>query len=142
MVSPTLIVDADTGFGNALTLQRAMRAFETRRAPARCRSRIEGFPKRCGHMAGKTVVPLAESVGRIRAALDARQNMLVIARTDALAVSDGLDAAIDRAENLSGKPGARPSSSSKGHGRWTNWSGSLPASPTACRWSIIWSRAA
>ena len=91
-----LIVDADTGFGNALTLQRALRAFERAGASA-VQIEDQGFPKRCGHMAGKTVVPLAESVGRIRAALDARQNMLVIARTDALAV-EGLDAAIDRAE--------------------------------------------
>ncbi|NML12253.1 isocitrate lyase/PEP mutase family protein [Sphingobium sp. AR-3-1] len=91
-----LIVDADTGFGNALTLQRALRSFERAGASA-VQIEDQGFPKRCGHMAGKTVVPLAESVGRIRAALDVRQNMLVIARTDALAV-EGLDAAIDRAE--------------------------------------------
>lgn len=91
-----LIVDADTGFGNALTLQRSLRAFERAGASA-VQIEDQGFPKRCGHMAGKTVVPLAESVGRIRAALDARQDMLVIARTDALAV-EGYDAAIERAE--------------------------------------------
>ncbi|HCW61549.1 MULTISPECIES: isocitrate lyase/PEP mutase family protein [Sphingobium] len=91
-----LIVDADTGFGNALTLQRSLRAFERAGASA-VQIEDQGFPKRCGHMAGKTVVPLAESVGRIRAALDARHDMLVIARTDALAV-EGYDAAIERAE--------------------------------------------
>jgi 2-methylisocitrate lyase-like PEP mutase family enzyme len=91
-----LIVDGDTGFGNALTLQRTLRAFERAGASA-VQIEDQGFPKRCGHMAGKTVVPLAEAVGRIKAALDTRENMLVIARTDALAV-EGLTAAIDRAE--------------------------------------------
>lgn len=91
-----LIVDADTGFGNALTLQRSLRAFERAGASA-VQIEDQGFPKRCGHMAGKTVVPLAEAVGRISAALDARSDMLVIARTDALAV-EGLNAAMDRAE--------------------------------------------
>lgn len=91
-----LIVDGDTGFGNALTLQRTLRAFERAGASA-VQIEDQGFPKRCGHMAGKTVVPIAEAVGRIKAALDARDDMLVIARTDALAV-EGLAAAIDRAE--------------------------------------------
>jgi 2-methylisocitrate lyase-like PEP mutase family enzyme len=91
-----LIVDGDTGFGNALTLQRTLRAFERAGASA-VQIEDQGFPKRCGHMAGKTVVPLAEAVGRIKAALDTREDMLVIARTDALAI-EGLAAAIDRAE--------------------------------------------
>ncbi|WP_404480558.1 oxaloacetate decarboxylase [Novosphingobium sp. BL-52-GroH] len=91
-----LIVDGDTGFGNALTLQRSLRAFERAGASA-VQIEDQGFPKRCGHMAGKTVVPLAEAVGRISAALDVREDMLVIARTDALAV-EGFEAAMDRAE--------------------------------------------
>ena len=91
-----LIVDGDTGFGNALTLARAVRAFERAGASA-IQIEDQGFPKRCGHMAGKTVVPLGEAVGRIRAALDTREAMLVIARTDALAI-EGLDAALDRAD--------------------------------------------
>lgn len=91
-----LIVDGDTGFGNALTLQRSLRAFERAGASA-VQIEDQGFPKRCGHMAGKTVVPVAEAVGRIRAALDARHDMLVIARTDAVSV-EGFEAAIDRAE--------------------------------------------
>jgi 2-methylisocitrate lyase-like PEP mutase family enzyme len=57
----------------------------------------QDFPKRCGHLDGKTVVPRAEMVGKLRAALDARDKALVLARTDALAV-EGLEAAFDRAE--------------------------------------------
>lgn len=95
-ISIPLIADGDTGFGNALTLARTVRAFERAGASA-IQIEDQGFPKRCGHMAGKTVVPLGEAVGRIRAAIDSRQDMLVIARTDALAI-EGLDAALDRAE--------------------------------------------
>ena len=90
-----LIADGDTGFGNAINLQRSVRLFERAGASA-IQIEDQGFPKRCGHMAGKMVVPMAEAVGRIRAALDARHDMLVVARTDALGV-EGYDAALDRA---------------------------------------------
>lgn len=91
-----LIVDGDTGFGNALNMARTVRMFERAGASA-IQIEDQGFPKRCGHMAGKTVIPVVEAVGKVRAALDARQDMLVIARTDAVSV-EGIDAALDRAE--------------------------------------------
>jgi 2-methylisocitrate lyase-like PEP mutase family enzyme len=91
-----LIVDGDTGFGNALTLQRLIRGLERAGASA-VQIEDQGFPKRCGHMAGKTVVPLPEALGRIKAALDTRENLLILARTDALGV-EGLNSALDRAE--------------------------------------------
>lgn len=91
-----LVVDGDTGFGNAVNLQRTVRGFERAGASA-IQIEDQGFPKRCGHMSGKTVVPLAEAVGRVKAALDARHDMLVFARTDAVAC-EGIDAALDRAE--------------------------------------------
>ena len=95
-VAIPLLVDGDTGFGGVLNLQRTVRAVE-RAGAAAIQIEDQSFPKRCGHMAGKAVVPLAEAVGRIRAALDARADMLVVARTDAVAV-EGLNAALDRAE--------------------------------------------
>jgi 2-methylisocitrate lyase-like PEP mutase family enzyme len=91
-----LIVDGDTGFGNALTLQRLVRQLEKAGAAA-VQIEDQRFPKRCGHMAGKQVVPLDEAVGRIKAAVDSRAAMQIIARTDALAI-EGLDAAMDRAD--------------------------------------------
>ena len=93
-----LIVDADTGFGNALNVQRTVRGFE-RAGAAMVQLEDQGFPKRCGHLDGKTLVPLAEMQGKLRAALDARQHgdTLILARTDAIAV-EGLEAAFDRAE--------------------------------------------
>ena len=93
-----VIVDADTGFGNALNVQRTVRGFE-RAGAAMVQIEDQGFPKRCGHLDGKTVVPVAEMQGKLRAALDARRSpaTLVLARTDALAV-EGLDAAMERAE--------------------------------------------
>ena len=93
-----LIVDADTGFGNALNVQRTVRGFE-RAGAAMVQLEDQGFPKRCGHLDGKTLVPLAEMQGKLRAALDARRHgdTLILARTDAIAV-EGLDAAFDRAE--------------------------------------------
>jgi len=91
-----LIVDGDTGFGNAANMQRTVRMFERVGASA-IQIEDQGFPKRCGHMAGKTIVPLAEAVGRVKAALDARRDMLVIARTDAVSV-EGFAAALERAE--------------------------------------------
>jgi 2-methylisocitrate lyase-like PEP mutase family enzyme len=95
-VAIPLIADGDTGFGNSLTLARTVRMFERAGASA-IQIEDQSFPKRCGHMAGKTVVPTAEAVGRIKASVDSRESMLVIARTDALPL-EGLDAAIDRAE--------------------------------------------
>jgi 2-methylisocitrate lyase-like PEP mutase family enzyme len=93
-----VIVDADTGFGNALNTQRTVRDFE-RAGAAMIQLEDQTFPKRCGHLDGKGVVPVAEMTGKLRAALDARHstNTLILARTDAVAV-EGLDAALERAE--------------------------------------------
>ena len=97
-VSTPVIVDADTGFGNALNTQRTVRAFE-RAGAAMIQLEDQTFPKRCGHLDGKGVVPAAEMCGKLRAALDARHSAqtLILARTDALAV-EGFEAALDRAE--------------------------------------------
>lgn len=93
-----VIVDADTGFGNALNTQRTVRDFE-RAGAAMIQIEDQTFPKRCGHLDGKGVVPVAEMQGKLKAALDARHssNTLILARTDALAV-EGIEAALDRAE--------------------------------------------
>ncbi len=98
-VALPLVVDADTGFGNALNVQRTVRLFERAGANA-LQLEDQTLPKRCGHLAGKALVPAAEMRGKIRAALDARESdeTLVIARTDAIAV-EGIDAALDRAES-------------------------------------------
>lgn len=98
-IETPLIVDADTGFGNALNVQRTVRLFERMGASA-IQLEDQTMPKRCGHLAGKTLVPAGEMRGKIRAALDARASeaTLVIARTDAIAV-EGIDAALDRAES-------------------------------------------
>ena len=97
-VAMPVIVDGDTGFGNALNVQRTVRSFE-RAGAAMVQLEDQTFPKRCGHLDGKTVVPSAEMCGKLRAALDARHSSetLLLARTDALAV-EGLQAALDRAE--------------------------------------------
>jgi 2-methylisocitrate lyase-like PEP mutase family enzyme len=97
-VALPVIVDADTGFGNALNTQRTVRAFE-RAGAAMIQLEDQTFPKRCGHLAGKSVIPTREMCGKLHAALDARQssNTLILARTDALAI-EGLDAAMERAE--------------------------------------------
>jgi 2-methylisocitrate lyase-like PEP mutase family enzyme len=97
-VTTPVIVDADTGFGNALNTQRTVRAFE-RAGAAMIQLEDQTFPKRCGHLDGKGVVPVAEMCGKLKAALDARQSdqTLVLARTDALAV-EGFEAAMERAE--------------------------------------------
>ncbi len=97
-VALPLIVDADTGFGNALNTQRTVRDFE-RAGAAMVQIEDQTFPKRCGHLDGKGVVPVAEMEGKLKAALDARHsdNTLILARTDAVAV-EGLDAALERAE--------------------------------------------
>jgi 2-methylisocitrate lyase-like PEP mutase family enzyme len=96
-VALPLIADADTGFGNALNLRRAVRLLERAGANA-IQIEDQVFPKRCGHFEGKAVIAAAVMVQKIKAAVDARQDadLLIIARTDARAV-EGLDAAIDRA---------------------------------------------
>lgn len=93
-----VIVDIDTGFGNALNVQRTVRLFEQRGASA-LQLEDQSTPKRCGHLADKTLVSRTEMVGKIKAALDTRRSpeMLLIARTDAIAV-EGFAAALDRAE--------------------------------------------
>ena len=96
-VRADLVVDADTGYGNALNVGRTMRLFE--RAGARAiQLEDQAFPKRCGHLDNKTLIPPEEMIGKIKAALDARRSRetLVIARTDAVAV-EGFDRAIARA---------------------------------------------
>ena len=97
-VSVPVIVDADTGFGNALNTMRTVRAFE-RAGAAMVQLEDQTFPKRCGHLDGKAVIATAEMCGKLRAALDARvsSDTLILARTDALAV-EGFDAAMERAE--------------------------------------------
>lgn len=96
-VDARLIVDADTGYGNALNVQRTVRAFERAGAGA-LQIEDQTFPKRCGHLSDKSIVPAGEMVGKIKAAVDARASgdTLVIARTDAVAV-EGFDSAIERA---------------------------------------------
>jgi 2-methylisocitrate lyase-like PEP mutase family enzyme len=93
-----VIVDADTGFGNALNVIRTVKGFE-RAGAAMIQLEDQTFPKRCGHLDGKAVVPVQEMVGKLKAALDARttQDTLILARTDAVAV-EGIDAALERAE--------------------------------------------
>jgi 2-methylisocitrate lyase-like PEP mutase family enzyme len=97
-VAAPVIVDGDTGFGNALNTQRTVRSFE-RAGAAMIQLEDQTFPKRCGHLDGKGVIPAAEMCGKLRAALDARhsEQTLILARTDALAV-EGFDAAMERAE--------------------------------------------
>ena len=92
-----IIVDGDTGFGNALNVQRTVRSFERSGADA-IQLEDQSFPKKCGHLAGKKLISTNEMVGKIYAALDARSNeeTLIIARTDARAV-EGFSEAIDRA---------------------------------------------
>jgi 2-methylisocitrate lyase-like PEP mutase family enzyme len=92
-----VIADADTGYGNALNAQRAVREFE-RAGVAALHLEDQTFPKRCGHYDDKAVVPTREMAQKLRAARDAMTDpdIVLIARTDALAV-EGLDAAIERA---------------------------------------------
>jgi 2-methylisocitrate lyase-like PEP mutase family enzyme len=97
-VDAGLIVDADTGYGNALNVGRTMRLFERAGAGA-IQLEDQDFPKRCGHLDGKLLIAAAEMSGKIKAAVDARRSRetLVIARTDAVAV-EGFERAIERAE--------------------------------------------
>lgn len=93
-----MIVDADTGYGNALNVQRTMRVFERAGASA-IQLEDQDFPKRCGHLAGKKLISGSEMVGKIKAAADARTSIetLIAARTDAIAV-EGFEPALERAE--------------------------------------------
>ena len=100
-VNLPLIVDADTGFGNALNVRHAVRVLE--RAGADCiQLEDQVAPKRCGHFSGKEVISTAEAVAKIKAAVDARhdENLLILARTDACAVH-GFEAALERAQLFS-----------------------------------------
>jgi 2-methylisocitrate lyase-like PEP mutase family enzyme len=97
-VALPVIVDADTGFGNALNVMRTVKMLERAGASA-IQLEDQTSPKRCGHLDGKSLIAAAEMCGKIRAALDARVSgdTLIVARTDAVAV-EGLDAALERAE--------------------------------------------
>jgi 2-methylisocitrate lyase-like PEP mutase family enzyme len=97
-VKAPLIVDGDTGYGNALNVERTVRAFERAGANG-IQIEDQTFPKRCGHLADKSLVSREEMAGKIRAAAASRgsQEFLIIARTDAVAV-EGLDAALARAD--------------------------------------------
>jgi 2-methylisocitrate lyase-like PEP mutase family enzyme len=98
-----IIVDADTGFGNALNVRRTVTLFERAGGGAGGGLAIQledqTAPKRCGHLDGKTLITTAEMAGKIRAALDARasSDTLIVARTDAVAV-EGIEPALERAE--------------------------------------------
>ena len=99
-VSVPLIVDADTGFGNALNVRHTVRVLE--RAGADCiQFEDQVAPKRCGHFSGKEVISTKEAVSKIKAAVDARQDadLLIMARTDA-AATHGFEAAIERAQRF------------------------------------------
>jgi 2-methylisocitrate lyase-like PEP mutase family enzyme len=91
-----VIADGDTGYGNALNVHRTVREYE-RAGVAAIQLEDQAFPKRCGHLQGKEVIPAEEMVGKIKAALDARTDpdLLIIARTDARA-TDGFGAALHR----------------------------------------------
>jgi 2-methylisocitrate lyase-like PEP mutase family enzyme len=97
-VTAQLIVDADTGYGNALNVMRTVRRFEQSGANA-IQLEDQDFPKRCGHLDGKALIPAVEMCGKIRAAADARHSRetLIIGRTDAVAV-EGVERALERAE--------------------------------------------
>jgi 2-methylisocitrate lyase-like PEP mutase family enzyme len=100
-----LLVDADTGFGNALNVRHTVRVLE--RAGADCiQFEDQVSPKRCGHFDGKSVISDDEAVNKIKAAVDARsdENLLIMARTDAAAVH-GFEAAVERARAF-GEAGA------------------------------------
>ena len=99
-VDVPLLVDADTGFGNALNVYHTVRTLE--RAGADCiQLEDQVAPKRCGHFAGKDVISTEEAVSKIKAAVDARRDpdFLIMARTDAAAVQ-GFEAAVERAQRF------------------------------------------
>lgn len=93
-----LVVDGDTGYGNALNVMRTVKEFERAGASA-IQLEDQDLPKRCGHLNGKTLVSASEMIGKLKAAVDTRvdQDTLIIARTDAIAV-EGFECALERAE--------------------------------------------
>ncbi|HTT47834.1 MAG TPA: oxaloacetate decarboxylase [Pseudolabrys sp.] len=97
VVALPLIVDADTGFGNAINVARTVQILERSGANA-IQLEDQDFPKRCGHFSGKSVIPREEMVQKIHAAVDARNDpdLVIMARTDAIAVN-GFDDAMERA---------------------------------------------
>jgi 2-methylisocitrate lyase-like PEP mutase family enzyme len=92
-----IMVDADTGFGNALNMTRTVKMLERAGADA-IQIEDQVFPKRCGHFDGKETIPKSEMIAKVRAAADARTDLdtIIVARTDAIA-TDGFEAAIARA---------------------------------------------
>jgi len=97
VVSTPIIADADTGYGNTLNIARVVYLYESAGASA-IQIEDQQWPKRCGHVAGKKLVPVEEMIAKIRAAVAARtKDTLIIARTDAIAV-EGFDAALKRGE--------------------------------------------
>jgi 2-methylisocitrate lyase-like PEP mutase family enzyme len=97
VVGIPILVDADTGFGNAINTRRTVQALERAGANA-IMLEDQTYPKRCGHFEGKDVIPKAEMVSKLKAAVDARvdPDLMILARTDARAV-EGFEAALDRA---------------------------------------------
>ena len=93
-----LVADADTGYGNPMNVRRTIREYE-RAGVAGLHLEDQAWPKRCGHLAGKRVIPIAEMEAKLKAAVDSRRDpdFVVIARTDAIAV-EGFEAALERAE--------------------------------------------
>ena len=97
-VNIPVLVDAETGFGNALNVRHCVRVLERAGADA-LQIEDQTMPKKCGHFSDKSVIPAEEMAGKIKAAVDARNSsdLLIIARTDAIAV-DGFEPAIERAQ--------------------------------------------
>jgi 2-methylisocitrate lyase-like PEP mutase family enzyme len=93
-----VIADADTGYGNPMNVRRTIREYE-KAGVAAVHLEDQSWPKRCGHLAGKRVIPTAEMVAKIKAAVDARQDpdFMIITRTDAIAV-EGLERALERGQ--------------------------------------------
>ena len=135
-----MIVDADTGYGNAINVERTVRLLEKAGAHA-IQIEDQGFPKRCGHLDGKTLIPAGEMAGKIAAAVNVRHSSdtLIIARTDAVAV-EGFDAAIERAL-LYREAGADLLFVEAPKAR-SNWQTSSRVSAPAYRCWPIWLRAA
>jgi 2-methylisocitrate lyase-like PEP mutase family enzyme len=99
-VEVPLVVDGDTGFGNAINVTHTVRKLE-RAGAAAIQFEDQIFPKKCGHFSGKAIIPLDEMCGKLQAALDSRRSpdTLIIARTDARAI-DGIEVAIERANRF------------------------------------------
>jgi 2-methylisocitrate lyase-like PEP mutase family enzyme len=97
-VNIPVLVDAETGFGNALNVRHCVRVLERAGADA-IQIEDQTMPKKCGHFSNKSVIPVEEMAGKIKAAVDARSSndFLIVARTDAIAV-DGFEPAIERAQ--------------------------------------------